>query len=67
MVNLNTIPEEPEISEFKLPEADRFIPVRTNNEEEELNTVYETKMLIECDPPQNLFEEGKTDAINQNN
>ena len=64
------VPMQEEISkpqQFKLSEADRFIPIRSNEPEEEIGQIYETKMLIETEAPANLFEEGKPDSVAQNN
>jgi len=60
-----------EASRFELPKTiigDRFIPMRTINECEELNENFECKIEIETRPPENLFEDGRLDAqVNQNN
>lgn len=54
-------------SEFKITDADRFIPIRSNNELFDSEQIFDTKMLIETEPPENLFEEGKSDQVTQNN
>ena len=57
------------VSEFSLAkvEGDRFIPMRTINEAEELNEQLDTKMEIEQGAPANLFEESSLESPSNNN
>lgn len=55
-------------SRFELTplEGDRFIPLRSINEDEELHEGFERKIEIESCPPQNLYEDATIES-NQNN
>jgi hypothetical protein len=56
-------------SRFELTplEGDRFIPLRSINEDEELHEGFERKIEIESSPPQNLYEDASIESSNQNN